>query len=164
MRLTNRRLLVSPEYVEPDTEFTGELVFHNLTEIELGALLWSITLGNAKGTCHSLGYGKPYGLGLVTVKPELQGIQKNSGREAETAESYYIERFVSHMNGVHPKAEKDSWSESPQIKNLVAMASPNFNSDVQTEYMSLSQYGKAKQKHRVLEPFRGISRKRRNTQ
>jgi CRISPR-associated protein (TIGR03986 family) len=46
--------------------FTFTVEFENLAPIELGALLWSLTL-NDKGY-HRIGYGKPLGLGSVNVK------------------------------------------------------------------------------------------------
>ena len=45
--------------------FTGKVRFHNLNQIELGALLYAITLDNQQELYHQLGMGKPYGLGKV---------------------------------------------------------------------------------------------------
>lgn len=46
--------------------FVFDLEFENLHPIELGALLWSLTLG--KGMHHRLGYGKPLGFGSGQVE------------------------------------------------------------------------------------------------
>ena len=46
-------------------EYAFELSFTNLAEIELGALLWSLTLNEAMH--HRLGMGKPLGFGSVKI-------------------------------------------------------------------------------------------------
>lgn len=48
------------------TEFTGTIHFHNLTDIELGLLLWSIRL--EEGCFQTVGMGKPYGYGRMNVQ------------------------------------------------------------------------------------------------
>ncbi|MGI6344393.1 MAG: TIGR03986 family CRISPR-associated RAMP protein [Bacillota bacterium] len=52
--------------VPPGTEFTFTIRFHNLTEEELGALVWALEL--ECGMYHRLGFGKPLGLGSVQIK------------------------------------------------------------------------------------------------
>ncbi|WP_406547655.1 TIGR03986 family CRISPR-associated RAMP protein [Succinimonas sp.] len=59
---------------KPNTVFKGRVMFHNLKREELGALLWCLSLGESfEGLgnslyYHSLGHGKPYGLGAVQFK------------------------------------------------------------------------------------------------
>ena len=48
------------------TEFTGIIRFQNLTDIELGLLLWSIQL--EEGCFQTVGMGKPYGYGRMQVR------------------------------------------------------------------------------------------------
>lgn len=60
----NRTLLDAEGIDAVFDNFTVE--FENLAEVELGALLWSLTLGN-KGY-HRLGYGKPLGMGSVKIE------------------------------------------------------------------------------------------------
>ncbi len=55
--------------VKPETRFSGRIRFENLSQVELGALLFS--LGLPKGCCHKLGMGKPLGLGSVKIIPKL---------------------------------------------------------------------------------------------
>lgn len=49
----------------PGARFAFTVEFENLAPVELGALLWALTLDN-KGY-HRLGYGKPLGMGSVQV-------------------------------------------------------------------------------------------------
>lgn len=57
------RTIVDP--VGADAEFTFEIRFENLADVELGALLWSLTLDGK--AYHKMGYGKPLGLGSVQI-------------------------------------------------------------------------------------------------
>jgi CRISPR-associated protein (TIGR03986 family) len=61
---TNRnRTLLDP--VKAGSIFSFTIRYENLTEKELGALVWSIKL--EEGLFHRLGYGKPLGMGSVKV-------------------------------------------------------------------------------------------------
>ncbi len=49
--------------------FTGRIRFENLSNNELGALLFALDL--PENCCHKIGLGKPYGLGTIRITPEL---------------------------------------------------------------------------------------------
>ena len=49
--------------------FTFKIRFENLSEVELGALLWVLDL--PEGHRHKLGMGKPLGMGSVKIKTDL---------------------------------------------------------------------------------------------
>ena len=49
--------------------FQGRIRFENLSDIELGALLFVLELPN--GCAHKIGMGKPLGLGSVRITPTL---------------------------------------------------------------------------------------------
>jgi len=55
--------------VKPRTRFIGKIRFENLSDVELGALLYALDL--PAGCCHKLGMGKPLGLGSVKIRPTL---------------------------------------------------------------------------------------------
>ncbi|MEQ8170727.1 MAG: TIGR03986 family CRISPR-associated RAMP protein, partial [Candidatus Eremiobacterota bacterium] len=55
--------------VREGTKFTGRIRFENLSDTELGALLFAIDLPD--GCLHKIGMGKPHGLGSIQVKPKL---------------------------------------------------------------------------------------------
>ena len=59
--------------VAPGVNFAFTVRFENLTDVELGALLWALTLpGEAnKAYRHKLGMGKPLGMGSVHVQAQL---------------------------------------------------------------------------------------------
>lgn len=59
--------------VKAGVTFCFRIYFENLYDFELGALLWVLTLQGETGKdyCHSLGMGKPLGLGAVKISPTL---------------------------------------------------------------------------------------------
>jgi hypothetical protein len=65
----NENLITRIKPVKPETVFIGRIRFENLSKVELGALLFSISL--PKGCYHKLGLGKPIGLGSVEITPFL---------------------------------------------------------------------------------------------
>ncbi|MBF8278331.1 MAG: superfamily protein [Candidatus Brocadiaceae bacterium] len=55
--------------VAANKTFTGKIRFENLSDVELGALLFALDLPD--NCCHKLGMGKPLGLGTVKITPKL---------------------------------------------------------------------------------------------
>ncbi len=55
--------------VKEGVKFFGRIRFENLSQVELGALLFAIEL--PEGCAHKLGMGKPLGLGSIRIKPRL---------------------------------------------------------------------------------------------
>ncbi|NJL55039.1 TIGR03986 family CRISPR-associated RAMP protein [bacterium] len=54
--------------VKPDTRFALSIRFENLSDVELGALLWLLQLACDPGYALKLGMGKPLGLGSVQLE------------------------------------------------------------------------------------------------
>lgn len=52
-------------WVKPDAKFTFDIHVHNLSQVELGALLWLLRLPD--GHCFRFGGGKPLGFGSVRL-------------------------------------------------------------------------------------------------
>ena len=110
-------------FANPGTKFNGTIVFHNLSRIELGALLWCINFMQQEGCFHSLGHGKPYGAGAVlfdNIKLRFPSYEKNISADINE----YMDLFVKHMNSQYPAiaGAVDPWLNSPQIMNLKSIA------------------------------------------
>ncbi len=61
-----------PDPVKPmgiNNTFVGNIRFENLTDKELGALLYALDL--PENCCHKIGVGKPLGLGSIRITPKL---------------------------------------------------------------------------------------------
>jgi CRISPR/Cas system CSM-associated protein Csm3 (group 7 of RAMP superfamily) len=68
-RLQNENIITKIKPVKPETKFNGRIRFENLSQVELGALLFALDL--PQGCFHKLGMGKPLGLGSVKIVPTL---------------------------------------------------------------------------------------------
>jgi CRISPR-associated protein (TIGR03986 family) len=64
-------------WVRPQTEFTFDIHFTNLSKLELGALVWLLRL--PENHFHRLGGGKPYGFGSVRL--EITSEEITSGED-----------------------------------------------------------------------------------
>jgi CRISPR-associated protein (TIGR03986 family) len=69
-------------WVNPNTEFTFDLDIINLSSVELGALLWLLSL--PENAHHRLGGGKPFGFGSVRLE-----IKNSDLRKGEDWEKFY---------------------------------------------------------------------------
>lgn len=129
------------ELMAPQSRFAGKIVFHNLKAEELGALIWALSPDAAQASRfhHSLGHGKSLGAGAV----QFRNLQLTL-RHADTASLDDLrEGFVSHMNSVYPAttATTDGWSDSAQIRHLLAFGDRADNDGKPLEYMLLNKPG-----------------------
>lgn len=72
----NKKQLTSIKPVKPRVKFHFRIRFENLSEVELGAILFALDL--PEGCCHKLGMGKPLGLGSVKITPTFFLIDRES--------------------------------------------------------------------------------------
>lgn len=136
------RTIRDPEGV--GATFTFSVAFENLAPAELGALLWALEIGG-KGY-HRLGYGKPLGLGSLSVtvtKLKLRNVyarytslDDNGWRKQSAKEDrdYWVSLFQKGMawpyasEAVRQAADKQgaaAWEvvfgDLPNIKDLLAL-------------------------------------------
>jgi len=95
--------------LEKGAHFTCNISYHNLRAEELGALISAITFHNSKDHFHSLGMGKPFGLGRISV-------------EVKNLESF-IPSLIIFENYMNYCLKDDSWETSEQIKELLVTSS-----------------------------------------
>lgn len=109
--------------------FTGDIVFHNLRPIELGALLSALTFhGKPDLYYHQLGQAKPYGYGRCRYSVRLEG-------EELKEPNYYMGHFE------HELSDKlgTPWHQSPQVQELFALAGSAVSNETEEyKYMRLS--------------------------
>ena len=73
--LNNTNIQVNLYPLPATTTFKGKLRFHNLMREELGAVIWALEWGGNEHLRHSLGMGKPFGLGQVSIKVKDESIK-----------------------------------------------------------------------------------------
>lgn len=104
--------------------FSFVISYHNLRKVELGALLSALSFHKHEECFHSIGMGKPLGLGKV--KLSLPGFPKSKLEECMRT----FEAFMCKSLG-------ESWYQSPQIEELFAMAREQGDMDRRLAYMTL---------------------------
>ena len=115
--------------VRSGATFTGDIVFHNLRPIELGALLSALTFhSNSDRYYHQLGQAKPYGYGRCRYSVTLEG-------ERLEEPNYYMGHFEYELSD----NLGTSWHQSSQIQELFALAGSAVSNEAEEyKYMRLS--------------------------
>jgi hypothetical protein len=98
--------------VKEGSKFVFELEFENLHPLELGAVLWSLELG--QDMHHRVGYGKPLGLGSVKLRitrleildtvERYQSLASNGWTNGFTTGARCIKDFVTAMQAEYGEA------------------------------------------------------------
>jgi CRISPR-associated protein (TIGR03986 family) len=137
-------------------EFKARIRFENLTDVELGALLFVLSL--PKNCAHKLGMGKPLGLGSVTIQVEnlfiSNRVTRYSSLESEwldsiTTDKNQIKIVIENYVKIFEKFIKDklNWNkycnqaslwDHPRLKELKALLS--FDPAPISGYPSLAEY------------------------
>lgn len=143
--LGNNKDVGSDFYLYPkETSFTGQIRFSNLSEEELGMLLWSLLL--EKNSQQNIGKGKPYGFGRVEISlKQLNILDTAAMYDSETLclEPYREEKEL--CSEYVDKAKKDMTRflgkdvmEHPPVRDFLLMKNGNeIPDDSKTHYMSI---------------------------
>lgn len=146
--------------VKPNTEFKFRIRYENLSEIELGALLFALKL--PEGCAHKLGMGKPYGLGSVKLTPELHisdrnrrystlfssdgwelAIFKQKDKMLKETVSAFEEYILEDMS-TSDKGKASSLWETSRLKQLKMLLDVEKGKELEREskieYMNLKQF------------------------
>ncbi len=124
----NTKVQVKLKPITAGARFKLKIHIHNLREVELGALLWSIDFGNRADHYHGLGMGKPYALGRISLKIINEESQLIPLGQSEFKHTDLLDKaktsFTKLMEDAYRFTEQDhKWIDSPQLKELLAMAS-----------------------------------------
>lgn len=137
--------------------FSFKVRFHNLKEIELGALLSAITFHNSSTCSHQIGQGKPYGLGRVKI--EVVSMTPSITKSKEELMSLFEKTMVQKL--------KIEWHQEEQIKQLFTMAQEAITNNMSHlfTYMEMdntkkiNQFLDAKKNKEFLERYTLITKK-----
>lgn len=118
----NHAVCVKLHPLPAGTRFQGRIVFHNLRPAELGALVWSLTLGDTRHR-HALGMGKPFGYGQLQAKIVSEQLAANDGRALDsTAEC--VAAFTHLMDHACQQNAKCPWQQTEAMRLFLAMSDP----------------------------------------
>lgn len=156
---TSQYTLIKP--IKPRMNFEGRIRFENLTEVELGALLFVLSL--PENLYHRIGMGKPIGLGTVKITPKLfisdrvkrykKLFHENEWELSQTPENIdkYIDifsKFVGEKIGEENCHNASSLWETKRLRQLKMMLDySNVGNNAwlaRREYMKLGEFNPLK--------------------
>ncbi|MBL8152955.1 MAG: TIGR03986 family CRISPR-associated RAMP protein [Anaerolineae bacterium] len=118
-------------YYDEGTTWTFHIDFDSLQPVELGALLWTLELnfGDQRGF-HRIGYGKPLGLGSVTIDVDdisiydaavrYAGDGSQDGRDTTIDKDACVRAFTTTMAALYGRP----FDELAPIRDLKALLTP----------------------------------------
>ena len=122
------------EVLKNKKTFTGKIMFHNLKKEELGALLWCLSFGESLNDTensqfyHSLGHGKPYGLGAVKFKGITVNVADYDSFDMKVLPSEELDNLMESFAALMDKefekigAKNYFWKNSVQVEILKSLA------------------------------------------
>lgn len=154
--------------VKSGINFTGRIRFENLSDVELGALLFALDLPYEKDNngniitecCHKIGMGKPLGLGSIRISPTLH-LSNRKNRYSNIAEEWSIDLpestsegktianfknsfatyILNALNGDTNKYTSDELWKVDRLDELKTMLDFNKKPDAsKTKYMPLGSF------------------------
>ncbi|KAF5032062.1 RAMP superfamily protein [anaerobic digester metagenome] len=160
----NKNILTKIKPVKPNTKFKFKIRYENLTENELGALLFVLRL--PEGCAHKIGMGKPLGLGSVKITPKLYSSKRSkrystlfvndSWNLAETEQGKeaiedIISIFEDHILTLIRNKEEtigDSLWDTPRLKQLRILLDvengEKLEQEKKTNYMGIKEFKERK--------------------
>lgn len=154
------------------TRFTGTIRYENLHEDELGLLLWALLLED--GCCQSIGMGKPFGLGRMSV--QLDAMTEETGAlytrldaaadpiaDPQARARQLIRKYQEYADGLlaqnsqqEGKKSKNtpSLEKDPSVKGLLYLRRKVVDNQYPYNNMELGEFRKAEVPLPLLREFR----------
>lgn len=142
--------LIKP--IKKGVTFKFDIHFENLSDVELGALLWVLNVAKDDAYRLKLGMGKPLGLGAVKVEPTLylsnrqkryqnlfnsNGFWETGETESDKDISNYVSKFESYI--LEKLNHTGDFNNLCRIQMLLAMLSwPGLHVEL-TRYMEIER-------------------------
>jgi CRISPR-associated protein (TIGR03986 family) len=121
---------ITAHVLTTEAQFRFTVAFDNLTEWELGLLLWSLQL--EPDHAHKLGYGRPLGLGSVCIRIGGVVIYDNAFRSLDGGEwvlgadeqTKYARRFLETAPDLRNLRRMLSWRAKPEAPDYFVSYCP----------------------------------------
>ncbi len=148
--------------VKKGTRFSGKIRFENLSDVELGALLFSLDLQS--GCFHKIGMGKPLGLGSIKITPKLfisdrknryEKLFSECNNTIEASDETTIDKLKKSfeeyiLEQINETSASKLW-ETERLKELSTMLDYNKGNELEKSdkisYMSIAAPNKFKERH-----------------
>jgi len=146
--------------IKAGVSFTFTIDFENLSDVELGAILWVLNIAQKEEYRLSIGMGKPLGMGAIKItyqihlsdrkqryKKLFQDNNWHIGEKSDAADTHHrcvkaFEKYVlNHISEAdQPNTGKaTTLEELPRIKMLLAMLSWSGVSSNEARYMEIER-------------------------
>lgn len=140
--------------IKDDLCFNAKLRFHNLRPVELGAVAWCLDWGNNPKLRHSIGMGKPFGFGQISISLDKEALIPCNKPGTNIALAACIDQFIAYMDSELGQ----NWLESEAIQHLLAMAMPDnperqLNKLIPLDLGQVNQFVTAKKSSLVLKKY-----------
>lgn len=106
--------------IEPGASFAAKIRVHNLRPMELGALLWALDFGGDTQAWHTLGRGRPLGLGGVQIEVTDHALRSVMPGQSPGSLDDLRDAFTGFMQA----ETQGDWAQSSTIFELVQCARP----------------------------------------
>ncbi len=144
--------------------FNFEIIFSDLTQRELGLLLFLVKLWGDE-SAHQLGMGKPYGMGAVKIEFESVKVYDLQERYSSLVEALgvniltdgQIENLINDFkNFISQEYGVDNIDDIPHMQDLKSLTNFSLSKQLKEEksYMSLDEDKETWKKHRILSKAR----------
>jgi len=155
LRSNNKNISTTMYCYKEGTKFMGKVCFDNLSDEELGLLIYSLKQGDTEGY-FNIGMGKPYGLGkcririkklvVYDIKQRYMSFGGNSEREEDIDK--YISSFKNYV--------KEHYKDVKEIRSYKEYAlSKTVMKNEATRYMDLKMFRKKAELPNIEEVIAG---------
>lgn len=100
------------------SEFSSRIRLRGVTLVEMGALLWALTLGNRPELRHMIGRAKGFGAGQMRARVTIARADFLNGEPLDPVDTW--KAFTEYMNQKVP-----GWTSSPQLQDLFKYCHPD---------------------------------------
>jgi len=153
-------------FLKPQSEsaaFRGQIRLHNVSEAELGAVLWVLTFGgDAERYRHMLGRAKPFGAGQVYVRSMTVAVRPNdkevdaqliewTARQGREGLADHLDAFETEIAGLANFNKANEWRASPPVQGFLKTSLPVGWDAPATHYLPYQLQGDGGQATRFQE-------------
>ena len=123
----NQNVVIKFKPIPTKQTFKMRINVHNLKKMEVGALLFAITLHKQSRVWHNIGLAKSFGFGKLHC--DQNSIKLNGFTNKDP--HHYIAAFVYEMNKFTKKLYHKEWLETEQTNTLFSIMSEHSDDEVQ---------------------------------
>lgn len=134
--------------IKEGAKFKGRIRFENLSKVELGALMFVLSL--PEECCHKLGMAKPLGLGSIKIKPTLYISDRKKryselfyeweDNPKESSDKEFIDAFQSYILTELKESFTDLWQHERLRKLKLMLNFKRKPKNEKTSYLDISEF------------------------